>query len=139
MTAPVDPIALDPSPYPASLGIRTFDLGHGRARAVVDLDTLPGNRFGAAHGGLLATLLDVTLAASVRLAAPRCRLLGTVNLDLHFLIPGRGTLTAEAVALRVGSAIGVAQGAVRDGEGNTVAVATGSFRVQHGADAHETR
>ena len=124
------PKTLEPSPFAASLGIEQFDLGEGLARSVVDVGALPGNRFGVAHGGLLATLLDVTLAAAVKLAVPDCRMQGTVNLDLHYLRPGTGILTAEAKALRVGGAIGVAQGSVVDHDGVTVAVATGSFKVE---------
>lgn len=121
---------IKPSPFADSLGIRQFELARGRTRSVVDVDALPGNRRGVAHGGLLATLLDVTLAAAVRSAAPGCRMLGTVSLDVHFLRPGGGILTAEATSLRVGGSIGVAQGAVVDRDGATVAVATGTFRVE---------
>ena len=120
---------ITPSPFADSLGIRLYDQGQGRARSVVDVDALPGNRRGAAHGGLLATLLDVTLAAAVKSAAPDCQMFGTVSLDVHFLRPGSGVLTAEASALRVGRSIGVAQGTVVDRDGATVAVATGSFKV----------
>ena len=117
------------SPFATSLGITQFDLGDGHARGVIDVTEMPGTRMGTAHGGLLATLLDVTLASAVRLAAPGSGMLGTVNLDIHYLRPGRGVLTADAVALRVGGAIGVARGSVVDAKGATVAVATGSFRI----------
>jgi len=133
-----DPQAIPPSPYSESLGIRQFDLGSGRARSVLDVGALPANRRGDAHGGLLATLLDSTLAAAVVSAAPGCHMMGTVNLDLHFLRPGRGVLTADALALRVGGSIGVAQGSVVDEQGATIAVATGSFRIKRPARAkHE--
>ena len=124
---------LQPSPYAAALGIRVVSAHDGQAHCeIADVAALPGNRVGAAHGGLLATLLDVALAAAVRSAAPDSRSIATVSLDLHYLAPGRGPLTANATALRVGRTLGFAQGAVVDAKGSTVAIASGSFKLERG-------
>lgn len=124
---------LEPSPYAAALGIRIVSAHDGHACCeIADVSALPGNRVGAAHGGLLATLLDVTLAAAVRSAAPDSNSFATVSLNLHFLAPGHGRLAANATAVRVGRTLGFAQGAVVDEGGSTVAIASGSFKLERG-------
>jgi uncharacterized protein (TIGR00369 family) len=102
----------------------------------VDGAALPANRSGVVQGGLLATLLDISLAYSVRCAAPDCGRISTVNLDVHFLQPGSGRLLATATALQVGGTLGFARGAVKMADGTSVAVATGSFRIQRARDSH---
>jgi uncharacterized protein (TIGR00369 family) len=103
---------------------------------------LIGNRFqGILHGGAIATLLDVAggamaligvferhhhLPSSERMA--RLAKLGTIDLRVDYLRPGRGSLfTAQASLLRSGNKVAVVRSELHNEEGVRVAVGTGTY------------
>jgi uncharacterized protein (TIGR00369 family) len=62
------------------------------------------------HGGVIAGLADHAAGGAVTTAMPPGRFAVTVNLQVSFLAPAKGTsLVARARALQVGSTIGVAR------------------------------
>jgi uncharacterized protein (TIGR00369 family) len=62
------------------------------------------------HGGVIAGLADHAAGGAVTTAMPPGRFAVTVNLQVSFLAPAKGTLLiARARAIQVGSMIGVAR------------------------------
>ena len=77
--------------------------------------------------GLLMTLLDSVMAGAARTVVEDDHGMMTVDMQVAFLAPGRGTLTGMGKVLRKGSLIYV-EGTVTDEAGNMVCRASGMFK-----------
>lgn len=117
-------------PFAEHLGVEPVSLEPGRA--VVALDPAPHllNSWHAAHGGVTMTLLDVALSFAARSLDPTARSAPTVELMVSFVAAGHGRLTAEGRALKGGKSLVFCEGEVRDGKGELVAKALGTFKLR---------
>jgi uncharacterized protein (TIGR00369 family) len=104
--------------------------GEGRCTARVEITPDLVNGHGAAHGGLLMTLLDACMAgaASSILTGERGGVV-TIDMQAQFMAPGHGVLTAEGKVSRGGGSLIFTEGEVRDAKDALVAKATGIFRA----------
>lgn len=111
-----------------------------RGRAVTALDVQPelNNSWGAAHGGVLMTLLDVTMGCAARSLDEQSA--GVVTVDMHtsFLRAGTGRLVAEGRVLHAGRSLVFCEGEVRDAGGGLVARSSGTFRLRRRRQADDT-
>jgi uncharacterized protein (TIGR00369 family) len=96
---------------------------------------------GILHGGVIASLLDVTGGAMALIGAfqrhqhlstgermARLSKLGTIDLRIDYLRPGRGArFTATAVPLRAGNKVAVVRSELHADDGTLVAVGTGTY------------
>lgn len=112
--------------------------GPGWARMRMPLRPEVMNPFGAAHGGAVCALIDSAAGSTVAAGTlPEDRIMGTIDLQVHFLARGTGdALIAEGHLVRAGKAIAVAQVEVHDEAGALVAIGTGTFRL---GEPHRTR
>jgi uncharacterized protein (TIGR00369 family) len=125
--APVDAFGHS-APFLGHCGIRRLDWGNGEARSQITMEPHLGNRTGAAHGGLLMTLLDSVMAGAARSAQAEDHGVMTIDMQVAFLSPGRGTLTGHGKVLRNGGSLVYCEGTVTDEAGALVCRATGMFR-----------
>ncbi|OIB55668.1 PaaI family thioesterase [Natrialba sp. SSL1] len=101
-----------------------------RPAATADSDQRPD-----IHGGIAATLIDTVggLALRTELEDPVDASIATINLNVNYLRPATGDLTATANVIRVGGTVGVSEVTVEsttpDGETKEVATGQGSYRV----------
>lgn len=133
----------DQIPFNKFLGIRITQLDLEQVKMELPVrPELIGNSFqGILHGGVIATLLDVTGGAMAMLAMfqrdhllphsermARLSRLGTIDLRVDYLRPGRGQLfTADATLLRSGNKVAVVRSELHNEEGVRVAVGTGTY------------
>ncbi|HTN31920.1 MAG TPA: thioesterase family protein [Pseudomonas sp.] len=96
---------------------------------------------GILHGGAIATLLDVAGGAMALIGAyerlnelpvlermARLARLGTIDLRIDYLRPGRGnTFVASAVPLREGNKVAVVRSELHNEDGMLIAVGTGTY------------
>lgn len=133
----------DQIPFNRFVGIQVTELTLERIQMQLPMKPeLIGNRFqGILHGGVIATILDVAggamalisvferhlqLPASERMA--RLARLGTIDLRVDYLRPGRGQLfTASASLLRSGNKVAVVRSELRNEDDMLVAVGTGTY------------
>jgi uncharacterized protein (TIGR00369 family) len=103
-----------------------------RGRTVVSLDIRPEltNSWETAHGGVVMTLLDVTLGSAARSTADGGAGVVTVDLSVSFLSAGNGQLRAEGRVLRSGRSLVFCEGEVRDSSGELVAKGMGTFKLK---------
>ncbi len=97
----------------------------GEARLEVEVDARHLNAAGAVHGGLLATLVDMTMGAAVRSAADG-EAAATSQLSVTYLRPGQpGTLVVTATVRKRGESLTVCEADVaQDGRSLVHALAT---------------
>ncbi|EKM96156.1 MULTISPECIES: thioesterase family protein [Stutzerimonas stutzeri group] len=130
-------------PFNQALGIELDEIS--TSRVVMHLSMKPelvGNFVhGILHGGVIASLLDVAGGATAMLGvfdrhrhlteherATRLARLGTIDLRIDYLRPGRGKrFSASAVPLRAGNKVAVVRSELHNEEGLLVAVGTGTY------------
>jgi uncharacterized protein (TIGR00369 family) len=88
------------------------------------------NSWQYAHGGVVMTLLDVTMGSAARSMVPHAAGVVTVDMSVSFISAGQGRLTVEARVLRSGGSIIFCEGEMRDEAGELVAKAMASFKVK---------
>lgn len=87
------------------------------------------------QGGVASTLIDVVGGIALRpyLTDPINDDIATINLNVNYLRPAAGDLTATAEVIRAGSSVGVSyievESETPDGEVKPVAVGQGAYRL----------
>jgi uncharacterized protein (TIGR00369 family) len=113
------------------VGLHLEDAGPGWARMRLDLTPDVMNPFGAVHGGATSALIDSVAGTAIAAGTlPDDRIMGTIDMQVHFLERGRGSsLIAEGRMVRAGGAVAIARVDVRDNGGALVAIGTATFRL----------
>ena len=130
-------------PFNQSLGIQIGELAVDKVSMHLPMKPeLIGNfMHGILHGGVISSLLDVAGGAMALIGAfdkhhhlssaermTRLSKLGTIDLRIDYLRPGRGQrFTATAVLLRSGNKVAVVRSELHSDDGTLVAVGTGTY------------
>jgi len=121
---------LERSAFHRWMGMEVVRAEAGRVVIGLDADEHHLNLAGLLHGGVIATLVDTATGLAVRTMIPEGGRHVTVQLDVHYLLPGRASrITAVGSTVRVGSTIAVAEADVADGGGRLLARATATVAV----------
>jgi uncharacterized protein (TIGR00369 family) len=100
----------------------------GKSVCYIDVEDVHLNGNGTLHGGVYASLMDNAMGLSV--AALVGLRTATIGLDVHFLGAVReGRITCSALVVHRTRRIATVEAKVRDGDGNLVALGTGTFRI----------
>jgi uncharacterized protein (TIGR00369 family) len=89
------------------------------------------NSFAVTHGGVLMTLLDVTMASAARSVCPELGVV-TIEMKTSFMRPAiqsdHGPLVAKGELMHRTATMAFTQATVYDGRGHACAHATGTFK-----------
>ena len=114
---------------PDYLGIRFTDVGPGSCVAELDVGEHLLNPFGAAHGAVLASLVDHVLGSAVLPIVPRGTWPATLEFKLNYLAPTRpGILRATATVVSMSSRTAVVS-VECDNDGRPVGTALGTIAL----------
>ncbi len=119
-------------PFGDLLGIEALAEEPGRARTTLLVKPEYMNSWGVAHGGLVMTLLDLTLGMAARTLDRSSQGAITIEMKTNFIAAARGRLIAEARAMQSGRAHIFSEGEVRDEAGAICAKASGTFKLFRG-------
>ena len=125
--APQDGIRI---PFTEHLGVRLVDLN--RDRALVSLQKRPEllNSWGATHGGVIMTMLDLVMSWAVRGHYGVVGGVLTVDMSVGFMKAGFGEkVTAEGRVLHGGKSTAFCEAEARDDKGALLAKAIGTFKL----------
>ena len=114
-------------PFGKLLGMDLFDAGEGRFTMTLQPQECHYNPMGCVHGGILATLLDSVMSASIHTSLPTGRGYMTLEIKVNFLKPvfvHTGEVLAEGKMVSSGRQVATAEGRVVDAQGTVYA--TGS-------------
>ncbi|MDQ2052352.1 PaaI family thioesterase [Natronolimnohabitans sp. A-GB9] len=125
------------------IGTQVDDVGAGTMTLSIPYDEkLTNTRPGATederadiHGGIAATLIDTAggLALRTEMDDAFTARVATINLNVNYLRPATGNLSATADVVRVGGSVGVSEVTVEsttpDGETTEVATGQAAYRI----------
>ncbi len=110
-------------------GIQYKEAAVGRCVVALQMQEQLKNPQGFAHGGLLATLMDVAAGSTGLFAHGRVRPMVTQSCSIQYLRPVSGPLVlAEGVCIKAGRRSAVVRVDVRENESGTVC-ASGFFEL----------
>lgn len=119
-------------PLLQTLDIRIVEVAHGR----IVLQGRPRptfcNPMGSAHGGWIATLLDMAAGSAVQTTVPAGRSCTTSNLSIHYvraLLPDVGLVRAIGRVVHPGRTMGTSEAQVVGADGRLYAHATSTVPV----------
>jgi uncharacterized protein (TIGR00369 family) len=123
---------LPPPPIARLLGFGVDHIEEGRVTFNIEPREDLENLAGMLHGGVAATLLDNALAASVHTRIPPGTGFVTLDLKVSFvraLTAASGRLVAEGRVLHLGRKTALAEGDIRNADGELCAHAVGTFSL----------
>ena len=124
------PVTAEAHPYLHALGVQFGTCPAGQARTLLPLTASHMNSWGITHGGVLMTLLDVSMANAARSLVGNERGVVTVEMKTTFLQPGGvagGNIEAFASAVFQSTTMCFCEAEIRDGE-RLIAKASGTFK-----------
>lgn len=117
-------------PFVEHLGIRLLEQSKTRAAIVLDKRPELLNSWGAAHGGVIMTMLDYVMSAAVRGHYGVDGGVLTVDMSVGFMNAATSaTIAAEGRVLHGGGSTAFCEGEARDESGKLLAKAIGTFRL----------
>lgn len=117
------------SPFYEHLGLELETLGEGKCMIRLPFAAHFANSRGEVHGGIAASLLDITLSQAVRSTLEGPTNIATISMTMSYLAPAHGMLTCIGAVVRAGRSIAFAEGEVTDEQGRAVCRATGTYRI----------
>jgi uncharacterized protein (TIGR00369 family) len=93
------------------------------------------NRHGVLHGGALATLLDSAMARAARAIPSIGEIAGTVDIQIQFLQPASGLLTATGRVEHASKSLAFCRGEVLNEAGEAVALASATMKLRRAASS----
>lgn len=122
-------------PFANFCGLEELGVVDGRTQLRLTLEPQHLNNLGIAHGGIIATLLDVAMGTAARtmIGTP----VMTLDMNVAFLNPGRGEMIAEGRVLKAGRSIVFCEAEAKTADGETVARATGTLKAARSANRTE--
>lgn len=89
------------------------------------------NKNGHVHGGVLATLIDVSVGSAVRSTFRGGERSATVELKINYLKPAKGpALLAKSSVSHRGKTLAVGTSQIFDENGNLLAIGTATFMIK---------
>jgi uncharacterized protein (TIGR00369 family) len=128
-------------PFVEHLGFELLKFEDGEAEIAVDLREELCNSWSVAHGGVIMTLLDVTMAHAARSpnrgGEGQSNGIGVVTIEMKtsFMRPGLGRLLAKGRRVHSTASLAFCDASIVDEKGVLVAQASGTFKYLKGLPA----
>ncbi len=114
-------------PFVKHMGFVLTVLEEGRSEIHFDPRPEHLNSHSLTHGGVVMTLLDVTMAMAARAGIANTGVV-TIEMKTSFMRPSHGALTARGHVLHSTATLAFTEGQVLDAHGRVCAHATGTFK-----------
>jgi len=119
-------------PFYVHLGLQLDALADGHSTIRLPFQPHFGNTRGEMHGGAIAALVDAAMSQAVRSTIPMGSSVATITMNLNYMAPSFGELTAKGVVTRGGKSVAFAETEVTDSKGSVVCRASATFRIMIG-------
>ena len=116
-------------PFYEHLNLKLEALADGKCVIRLPYAAHFANSRGEVHGGIVASLLDITLSQAVRSTLEGPTNVATISMTVSYLTAAAGVLACSASVVRAGSTVAFAEGEVTDEKGAAVCRAVGTYRI----------
>ena len=118
--------------FPEATGIELSSAEEGHAVVSLQAEEWHLNAMGAVHGGVISTLIDVSMAEALDSIAEEDEQPFTIQITVNYMKPAKlGTLTSTAEVRMGGERVTIVEAELRqdndDGNEEVVALATGTY------------
>ena len=117
------------SPFYEHLALELESLGDGKCVIRLPFARHFANSRDEVHGGIAASLLDITLSQAVRSTLAGPTNIATISMTMSYLAPAHGVLRCVGAVVRAGRSVAFAEGEVTDEKGRAVCRAVGTYRI----------
>jgi uncharacterized protein (TIGR00369 family) len=119
------------APISEIIPMRPLEVASGYIKFSAKADKRHTNPLGGVHGGFAATVLDSVTGCAVHTLLEAGIGYGTIDLDIKMIksIPMEKELVAEGKVIHLSKKIGVAEGTLKDADGNLYALATATCMI----------
>jgi uncharacterized protein (TIGR00369 family) len=116
------------------IGTEVSGVEEGRAVARLEAEDRHLNPNGTVHGGVVYTLVDISMAEALRTKVEGDGRPVTIEIKINYLEPGKpGTLSSAARIRKAGGRITIVEAEVsQEDSGEVVALATGTYTLVDG-------
>ena len=122
---------LETGNYWKHIGMTTVVGDDGITRVELTINENLLQFYGNVHGGVIASLIDTAIAVAVNQQLDSGEGASTVELKVNYLRPiSEGTLWGEGKVIQKGRSIVVAQGEIKNEDGQLLAIGTATFMVR---------
>ena len=120
----------DRIPFVKELGIELLLGDNGRSRLELEVRPEYLNGWGAVHGGVTMTALDVAMAVAARSLEPDGKGVVTIEMKTSFMQAGpvQGRMIASGTCMHRSSSMAFCEAEIRDEADRLVARASGTFK-----------
>jgi uncharacterized protein (TIGR00369 family) len=117
-------------PFIRLMGMRLLSAGGGKSVMRCRIRPVLRNTAGTLHGGVMGTLVDMSVATALRSVMPLSSGMTTVEYKVNFLKPvPEGVVTAHGTILRLGKTIAAGSVEIRNEEGEVVAFGSATYYI----------
>jgi uncharacterized protein (TIGR00369 family) len=111
------------------VGTELSSAEEGRASVSLRAEERHLNPSGAVHGGVISTLIDVSMAEALNTMAEEDEQPFTIQITVNYMKPGKpGALTSTAEVRKGGERITIVEAeVVQEDDGEVIALATGTY------------
>lgn len=104
---------------------------HGKNWTVTEVSIQPEltNSIGIGHGGLIMTLLDVTMGSAARLSEPNSKAVLTIDLHTSFFRPAKSRVVCRAEVTSRTAHTAFCEASVYDSESQLIARGMATFKL----------
>lgn len=112
------------------IGLKKLDAPRGTSRVSLVVKPELENRRDMAHGGVIASMIDIAagIAVQSQIGVPDSTI--TTNMQVYFLRPGKGNLIATGRVGDINGSVAVGLVEVHDEQGNLLALGSGTFVIR---------
>ncbi|MDB5901609.1 MAG: phenylacetic acid degradation protein [Betaproteobacteria bacterium] len=116
-------------PFYDHLGLQLEAIGEGQCVIRLPYVQHFGNTRSEVHGGIVASLLDITLSQALRSTFHSPADVATISMTVSYLAPAVGALVCSGAVVRAGRSVAFADGEVKDENGDSVCRAVATYRI----------
>jgi len=110
------------------VGTELSSAEEGRATVNLKAEERHLNPSGTVHGGVISTLIDVSMAEALNTMTEEDEQPFTIQITVNYMRPGKpGTLTSTAEVRKGGERITIVEAEVAQEEDEVIALATGTY------------
>lgn len=118
------------SPFSKYIGVKALEIKDGYARYALPIKNELLHIYGGLHGGVIASLADISMAAAVLSTLGYERRIATVNLNMQYVAPLKeGEALAEARVIERKRGVVFAEVTIYNGNREITAKGSGIFHV----------